>query len=415
MSPFFPESFNPQSQIKMNLSPTGEVNGRYEFQQMSGALPADEIDTLPDGNSFAAIDESTSLHDISSREGRDSSVNSLYILERTCHIAPETRKTSLEVPECAYQVSKISADVNVSTHDTDTSLEEPSEVPLPPTPSDSVSSTPPSLIALPPSLFEPNNSTENGNSFPSLSESCNVYRMNNLRLAKYFPHLKCVCSVSQHDKANITIFDYTGSVLRDHKSLSIDFLTKTSAQSQDVTHSKLDECQQFIVSYNSDPQIETRVVVVEDLGPSLINLLGATFDLSPELFEEHLHQSEFGGYGSYGASPSTWRTSNLSKNYVSFAWFRPGESWKLAIEPEQWKDLLGQGAAQVETTTQSINKRGKLSKVFLKTVAKTNIFRRSIEMSTDPGGQLPDRVHCGWEERATVCKIELNGLQYGVY
>ena len=52
---------------------------------------------------------------------------------------------------------------------------------------------------------------------------------------------------------------------------------------------------------------------MEDIGLSLIDLLGAIFDLSPELFEEHLYRSDYRGYRASETSPLTWTTGNLLK------------------------------------------------------------------------------------------------------
>lgn len=103
----------------------------------------------------------------------------------------------------------------------------------------------------------------------------------------------------------MTILDYIGSVLRDSKLLSIDFQTNDSALLQRSTRSKIHECLQFIHSADTIPQIHTRLLIVEDLGQSLINLLGATFNLSPEFFEEHLYRLKYRNFSYPGPSPLT--------------------------------------------------------------------------------------------------------------
>ena len=400
----------------MDAPPTSQVDGQYELQNLSGALPTEREGTLPEDRLPTVTDKPSSLHDEIFRESGNSSEKSLKTLERSYHVAPENAKTSLEALESAHQDPEISVSYNrgPSQRRSITSLvEEPFNVPLPPTPSDDVPSTHTSSIALPSSVSEQNDSTESGQSVLSFSGSCDAYRRNNIDLSKRFPHLRCVCSGSRHDKANIAIFDYAGSVLRNSQRLSIDF--KISTLSHSSTRSKIDECHQFIYPADTIPQVDTRLVVVEDLGQSLINLLGATFNLSPEFFEEHLYRSDYRGYSRHGPSPLTWRTSNLQKDYVSLAWLRPGESWKSELGPAQREDLLGHETAGADISTQSKNLQGRLFPTYLKFLAKTNIFRERFEISTDPGGRLPDKIHCGWEERATVCKVELDGIQYGAY
>ena len=404
-------------------TPTAEIDEGYEHEQMSGAVLAEEKDVFPSETSSAVIKHLTTprtWRQNSLQKSRDLSEMSLEVLERTHLIETTKPNTSLEALENAHYESEISVEPKVLTRNNDASLrqrssntstETPSRIPLPLTSSDDVSSTHPSLISLPISLSGADGSDESEHSIPLFSEYYHLYGKNNFRLSNHFPHLKCVWSSSRHNKANITIFDYAGSALQEIKHLSTDFKSDNSAESENIVGSKLDECRQLICSNNSLSQVETRLVVVEDLGPSMINLLGATFDLSPEFFEEHLHQSRYGGFNAPDMPPSNWRTSNLLKNYVSFAWYRPGESWTLGMDQEEWKELLNLN--RVLKMTQCLDKSKQSKNVAHEFRTKTNIFRRSSEMSTDPAGQLPDRVPCGWEERATLCNVEVKGIQYG--
>jgi hypothetical protein len=67
---------------------------------------------------------------------------------------------------------------------------------------------------------------------------------------------------------------------------------------------------------------EQRVVLVEDLSPSLVDLLGATFDIPPHVFEEHLDS----GYKSMNEShkgASAWNICSSAQGYSSMTWYRP--------------------------------------------------------------------------------------------
>ena len=400
-----------------------EFDERYEFQQISRAIRPDETETVSNNDPLAVVDEATVLHNGSFRQSRDSSGTSVETFGDTHHIAQTSPKTSLEILECAHRGSQINQNSNTVYRDSSVPLrgsfsinhnDEASEIPLPLTsPDDVLSWRSSSMISSSRTSFETSGSIECEQPNCSSSESCNLYKKKNERLSKRFTHLQGVCSGSRHDKADITIFDYTGSVLQDLQQKSFDFMSEDNVQSQDFACPILEQCRQFICPSGSLPQVETRLVVVEDLGPSLINLLGATFDLSPEFFEEHLYRSDYRGYRASEPSPSTWTTSNLQKNYVSLAWSRPGESWTSVIEPGRWESLLGHDTARVEVVTQFNDKIGQSENVFYKFVAKTNIFRSRSELSIDPAGRLPDKVPCGLEERATLCNVEYNGIQYG--
>lgn len=63
--------------------------------------------------------------------------------------------------------------------------------------------------------------------------------------------------------------------------------------------------------------------------------------------------------------------------------------------------------------TQCLDKNGQAKKTIHGFVAETNIFRWPVEISTDPAGRLPDKFPCGWQERATLCNVQVNGLHYG--
>ena len=387
---------------------------------MLGPRPVDEIDTLPNDDPSAVIDGNIVLQDDSFQLLRDPQT-SLEAFGPTHHVGQDSPKTSLEILECAHYECQTNLTSNIGSRDNnDDPLqgsssaaynEDASRIPLPATSGNFSSSYPSSTISSPASSIGTVDVTDHENPVTSLAESCSLYQKKNIRLSKRFPHLASVCSGSRHDKANITTFDYTGGVLRDVKHQSFDFNSYSNPQSPEFTCPRLEDCRRFICSIDSS-LLETRLVIVEDLGPSLINLLGGTFDLSPEFFGEHLYSSYYHGPGISEASPSTWRTSNLQKDYVSFTWSRPGECWSI-LRPAQWKDLLTQDYAAVGTIEQIDDRNRQSSNVFHKFMAKTNIFRWPSELSTDPDGRVPDNVPCGWRERATVCNKKFNGLQYG--
>ena len=292
-------------------------------------------------------------------------------------------------------------------------------VPLPQTPSDSNSSTHPSLISLPASSSASSRLEENNVSVTSLGELLSAYRARTMHLLDHLPHLKCVCSESRHDRANITIMDYAGNALRGSKQLKIDFRIREHTPNEEegqaaIQKVRLSEEQRqaaiqkvrgFIRSNNLWPEVTTRLILLEDIGPTMIDLLGATFDLSPEFFAEHLHRSGYRGNDVHEIPPSAWKTRNLQKDYVSMEWRRPVERWRQEpVTPSQWDELL-------ELESQGLSGRLEGAQYLLNRT--TNVFRPEFAMYMDPDGELPEITPSGWEERATACVAELHHLKYG--
>lgn len=276
-------------------------------------------------------------------------------------------------------------------------------VPLPQTPFDRSSSTHPSLISLPASLSTASR-LEDEVSVTSSSEISTGYKVRT-HLVDLLPHLKCVYSESRHDRANITIMDYGGNALRGSKQLHIDFGTGENTLSDRRRSAEIEKGRDFICTKSLRPEVTTRLVLLEDIGPTIINLLGAMFGLSPEFFEEHLYRSGYRGNELNDVPPSAWKTRNLQKDYVSIEWRRPVERWRQEpITPSQWDKLLGLESSRL---------LGDLEDAKYRLTTTTNVFRPEFPMYTDPDGELPEMTASGWEERATACVVELDHLKYG--
>ncbi len=282
---------------------------------------------------------------------------------------------------------------------TPSTSEDACHVPLPPTPFGENSSTHPSLISLPASSSALSKLEGNEVSVTSLSELLSAYESRTMQLLDQMPHLKCVFSKSRHDRANITVMDYAGNALRGSEQLKINFKLEEQRQAA------IEKGSSFICSNGLWPEVTTRLILLEDIGPTLINLLGATFDLSPEFFEAHLHRSGYRGNELNDVPPSAWKTRNLQKDYVSIEWRRPVERWRQEpITPLQWDELLGLESSRL---------LGDLKDAEYRLNTTTNVFRPEFPMYTNPDGELPEMTASGWEERATACVVELDHLKYG--
>ncbi|PVH85653.1 hypothetical protein DL98DRAFT_583248 [Cadophora sp. DSE1049] len=140
-----------------------------------------------------------------------------------------------------------------------------------------------------------------------------------------------------------------------------------------------------------------RLIVVEDLYPSIITFLVGGFGVSPEFFEEHLINSGYGGGNFNDKSPKTWKTSGMKKSYASIKWYRP--AWRLSMAPfsqKQLDDLLNPDVGILNFP------RGKSRASTVE--VDSNIFRLEWDLRTDPRSTNREKRKCGLEERASVWK-----------
>ena len=316
-------------------------------------------------------------------------------------------KTSLEVLERADNAGRDTAQPATldqqprlfpqhGTHGSPTSsLDSPSRFPLP---SSNASSAYPYI---PPVL------SSNAQPHQQSAARSNLEYANHVhQLSPHFPHLDSVLSRSRYDCASLTIFDYSGDILRGTNQRWTDFNVRNS----------LSDTRRFISGKSSWSDVDTRLIVSEDIGPSLIKLLGSTFNISPEFFAEHLHRSGYHGGKENDVAPSAWRTSSMHKNYVSVRWYRPGTRW--IQEPNtllQRKEILDPRAGGLRGIEQAPNSvSGTMTEIEYTLQSTTNIFRPEFALSTDPDGIIPEQSPCAWEERATACAVEFDGIRYGL-
>lgn len=90
----------------MNPPPIHQVDGRYELQELCGALSTEKDDTLRDDRSLTVTEKPSSLHDKFFQELGDSSKISLRDIERPYEVTSKPLKTSPEVPECTHHNSE---------------------------------------------------------------------------------------------------------------------------------------------------------------------------------------------------------------------------------------------------------------------------------------------------------------------
>ena len=193
-----------------------------------------------------------------------------------------------------------------------------------------------------------------------------------------------------------------------------------------LTEQKLSELIDLYTG-NQISRPKTRLFVVEDLSPSLIEAVGDIFDYPhPEFFAEHLLSSRHKYFTASGVAEepsSTWVTRRLRRPFSSIKWFRPVHRevglYGLDVSKDILKvvgidtaegngsDLEGEDEAEEENpdntsfilmsqfrnSSKRKRKRGKTT---------TNIMRGGVLLSTQLAPSKGSEVPFLWEEKATI-------------
>jgi len=182
-----------------------------------------------------------------------------------------------------------------------------------------------------------------------------------------------------------------------------------------------------------------QAVFVRDLSNRLMNSLGPAFDLSPEVFEEHLVQSGFTESSYEDPDSNTWPTRFLPKQQVSLRWLSP--VLRKDMEPRDMvtrRHLLSNTLRWDRQMKARLWRRGSLLGSTRRLYTVANIFRQEwplsavyrppklrLKLGSDPFGDprlfeiVDDKVGdvhkeaknntkqdldvVAWEERVTFC------------
>lgn len=150
-----------------------------------------------------------------------------------------------------------------------------------------------------------------------------------------------------------------------------------------------------------------RIILVEDLTPLLIDLFGATFQIPPHVFEEHLDRSGYRRGEETSNRAAAWHTRSSAQGYASVTWYRP-------VRPLILRSGFRSKLINSQTTTLPCPYEGcRNHRLDLSTLA--NIWRRNIKLSPEPKGhQIEKDYPVGWEERATVWTREFENCKFGM-
>jgi hypothetical protein len=156
-----------------------------------------------------------------------------------------------------------------------------------------------------------------------------------------------------------------------------------------------------------------RLILVEDLNPSLIDRLGATFHIPPHVFEEHLDRSGYDPVLRKHRKTPAWQTRSPIQGCSSITWYRPVIPLIPITQKLRTQLIANQGPI---TRCNFEECRGSMHSMHLCTL--TNIWRRHLNLSPDPGVHYKNsstEYPSGWEERATVWSQDIDNCKFGTY
>ena len=147
----------------------------------------------------------------------------------------------------------------------------------------------------------------------------------------------------------------------------------------------------------------------------MIECLGTSFTMSPEVYEEHLVNSGWRN-GTYNdQEPETWITRDMKKSHMSIRWYRPVK--RVVQRPSSTLDrqrLLNSWTEGFSWTEAVPNDLGKPHGVKHVSRPTTNILRRDWDTKTDAEANTTVGDFAAWEERATVWSKQF-GPKFGGY
>ena len=258
------------------------------------------------------------------------------------------------------------------------------------------------------SVDSPNHSTrqatgQNLQVVPSLRTYASTIKI----LSSHLPHLRNVQRQSLRKNVNATCYDYADDALASVKAFS---QSEGSPELRTTGGMSLDQ-------YLGDPpsdNVQFRLIVASDLSTALIECLGTSLSMSPEIYEEHLVNSGWCN-GTYDdEEPDTWVTRDMKKSHMSIRWYRPVKrTLQQPYSASERKEFLTAGTLPFSWTQAVPDEHGKPHSVKHQSRPKTNILRRDWDMSTNAELTISAGSFVAWEERATIWSKQKGKLRVG--
>lgn len=257
-------------------------------------------------------------------------------------------------------------------------------------------------------------STDNRSNYrPSQTSSAlkpDYYIQHVIRLSEYLPHLGSILHQHRSNSSCIDILDYT-----------MGGCSPQSAHSWDTSQvGALKELCDVLVK-DIPPDINTRLIIVEDLTKDLISCLGIYLGINPQCFAEHLRDSGYRNNLFSEFDSQLWNTSALPNDYVSVKWYRP--MYRRIQDPRTYarNALLDDSGIFFREPSEFFKKRKGRHKdsrsrkrITYRRKAATNILRADWHIGTNPDAETIKSSPFVLEERATVWAKQIDSCHVGM-
>ena len=234
-----------------------------------------------------------------------------------------------------------------------------------------------------------------------------IYASTIKNLSSHLPHLRNVQEQSLRKNVNVTCYDYADDALGSVVAFS------QSGRSFGLQTTEGMSLHQYLRDTPPD-KVQLRLIVASDLSTALIECLGTSLSMSPEVYEEHLVNSGWRN-GTYNdEEPNTWVTRGMKKSHVSIRWYRPVK--RILQQPcstVERKELLSSETLPFSWTETVLDEHGKPHGVKHQSRPETNILRRDWDISTNAEAAISVGSFAAWEERATIWSKQKGKLRVG--
>ncbi|KAK3387745.1 hypothetical protein B0H63DRAFT_470835 [Podospora didyma] len=216
----------------------------------------------------------------------------------------------------------------------------------------------------------------------------------------YMPHWQNTFASSRKSSGSITVYDISG-LKRLHQWQDSQLTARTRVAEAEAVPATTG------VPPFELPLEQSHAIFVQDLSPTLINVLGTTLEIGPEVFESHLVRSGYRGQGSYQDTDGRlwWTLHRGVAMHATLRWFSAVNRRPLPLSMKNREQLI---TDKLEWTEMEPPGEGKRVKIHYRLKTETNIFRRewplgSTSPDTNPGDGSTSTFTsvAAWEEKVT--------------